>query len=71
MKALIEAFTIFAKYIPDSEYPTICEHDEMIVLCDPELVSSEEDIARLEELGFSPACIEGENCFRSYRYGSA
>lgn len=70
MKALLEAFTIFAKYIPNSEYPTICEHDEMIVLCHPDIVS-QEDAARLEELGFSPGRVEGEGCFKSYRYGSA
>lgn len=71
MKALLEAFTIFAKYIPNMEYPTICQHDELLVLCDPELVS-EEDMKKLSELGFDPANLDtGEACFRSWRYGSA
>lgn len=65
MKDLIEALTIFAKYIPDATCPTICDHDELFVLCDPALVSSD-DLARLEQLSFSP---RGRD-FRSFRFGS-
>lgn len=65
MKDLIEALQIFLKY-GNPDYPTHCEHDTMYVMIDPELVS-DEDKARLDELGFS----EGDNNFYSYQYGSA
>lgn len=68
MKDLLEAFTIFAKYIPDVKYPTWCDHDVLAVICDPDIVS-EKDKVRLDELGFRP--YEDGNCFRSYRFGSA
>lgn len=68
MKDLLEAFQIFSKYISEENNPTICEHDVMFVMCDPERVSKE-DIKRLRELSFilSP---DGES-FRSFRFGSA
>jgi hypothetical protein len=56
------------KYIPNATYPTICEHDELLVLCDPALVS-EDDLARLEQLSFSPQ--RRDSNFRSFRFGSA
>jgi hypothetical protein len=65
---LIEVFTIFKKYIPEEGWPTNCSHDVLAVLCDPADVS-EEDKARLDELGFIPAS-EWEG-FISFRYGSA
>jgi hypothetical protein len=69
MKDLIEALTIFAKYIPNVvAHPTHCEHDELFVLCDPALVS-EDDLARLEQLSFSPRGRDAS--FRSFRFGSA
>jgi hypothetical protein len=70
MKDLIEALTIFAKYAPDSYSPVHCEHDVMTVVRPiPEEVS-EEDKARLDELGFFVGSEYGEY-FQSYRFGSA
>jgi hypothetical protein len=68
MKDLIEALTIFAKYIPTVDCPTHCEHDELLVMCDPALVSKD-DLARLEQLSFSPQ--RRDSNFRSFRFGSA
>ena len=67
MKELIEALAIFAKYTQDDR-PTHCEHDTLMVLVAPSVVS-EEDFAKLDELGFFPS-IDGEN-FYSFRFGSA
>lgn len=64
MKDLIEALTIFSKYT-DAAYPTHCEHDELWVVVDPVLVSSE-DRARLAELSFLPI----DDAFHSFRFGS-
>jgi hypothetical protein len=66
MKQLIEALTIFLKYMEDVSYPTHCEHDVLHVACGPELVS-EEDKAKLDTLGFFPDEYDG---FSSYKYGS-
>lgn len=65
LSGLIEALNIFLKY-GDLEYPTQCEHDELTVFVDPSMVS-EEDIRRLDELGFTA----DEDCFKSSLYGSA
>jgi hypothetical protein len=68
MKELIEALTIFSKYIeePDSIYsPTHCEHDVLFVNVEPDLVS-EEDKVKLEKLSFIPNDVG----FNSYRFGS-
>ncbi len=68
MKNLIEALQIFLKY-GDPENPTHCEHDELWICgIDPSDVS-EEDKKRLDELGFFIS--ESDNCFKSFRYGSA
>lgn len=67
MNDLIEALQIFAKYTND-KYPTACEHDVLYVLVDPSLVSVE-DTSKLETLGFS--ADTAEECFHSFRYGSA
>ena len=68
MSDLIEALTILLRY-GNPRRPTICEHDELtIVDIDPGTVTPA-DVARLKELGFFVG--EGEECFRSYRYGSA
>lgn len=81
MSKLIEALQIFLKY-GDPECPTHCEHDELTVVIDPELVS-EEDLKKLDELGFFPNYdkteedfdiedhCEGDRHFTSYQYGSA
>lgn len=53
MKDLIEALQIFMKYCGDVKYPTVCEREELFVNCvTPEQVS-EEDLKRLDKLGFS------------------
>jgi hypothetical protein len=69
MKDLIDALTIFSKYVePDSyqaNFPTHCEHDVLFVNVEPDLVS-EEDKAKLEKLSFIPNDVG----FNSYRFGS-
>lgn len=70
MRDLIEALTILAKYMPDASYsPTHCEHDVMYVMVSPDDVT-EEDKRKLEKLGFDPD-DEYQECFRSFRFGSA
>jgi hypothetical protein len=64
---LIAALTIFLKYIPDKKYPTTCEHDELYVHCDPDLVS-DEDNRELGRLGFEPSDVGN---YVSIRFGSA
>lgn len=66
MSDLIQALQIFLKY-GDPRWPTHCEHDELIVDIDPDMVS-EEDKAELDKLGFFH--ISGEEYFTSYRFGS-
>lgn len=68
MSKLIEALQIFLKY-GDPEYPTNCSHDELTICgIDPSAVSAE-DKTKLDELGFF--VCENEECFKSFRYGSA
>lgn len=71
MKDLIEALTILSKYLTDDEYfynrPTNCEHEELYVSVDNSKIS-EEDLARLIDLGFIPD--EDTGYMVSYRYGS-
>lgn len=66
MKDLIEALQIFLKY-RDERNPTHCEHDEMWIVGISEEEVSEEDRARLDELGFFPS----DDGFKSFRFGSA
>jgi hypothetical protein len=66
MDKLIEALQIFLRY-GNPSYPTHCEHDELYIMIDPDVVSAEDKV-KLDELGFSAT---GDNCFRSYRFGSA
>jgi len=68
MDKLIEALNIFLKY-GNPVRPTHCEHDILLVMIDPEIVS-DEDKKKLDELGFFVG-IEFEECFSSFRYGSA
>ncbi len=66
MDDLIEALTIFRKYgNPDN--PTHCEHDELMVMIDPDDVIPD-DIARLLALGFDRA---SNDYFYSFKFGSA
>lgn len=68
MKDLIEALNIFIKYADDSHHPTGCEHDILYVYVNPGIVS-DEDKEMLKSLGFHVDDIN--DCFRSYRFGSA
>lgn len=68
MDDLIKALQIFRKYT-DAKYPTGCEHDVLYVYVDPADVS-DEDIARLDKLGFDVDNGVGY-CFSSSRFGSA
>jgi uncharacterized protein (DUF1919 family) len=68
MKDLIEALTILAKYMDlEEKWPTHCEHDVLYVCNINEEDVSEEDMKRLDELGFFPSDDGG---FMSYRFGS-
>lgn len=68
MKDLIEALTIFMKYQSMTHNPTHCEHDELIVVgIDYDAVLKEDD-KRLNELGFKRT---NDDCYRSFRFGSA
>lgn len=64
MKDLIEALTIMLKH-GDVDYPCHCEHD-MLTVYPNSMEFTEEELARLEELGFH----EQEHGFYSFRYGS-
>jgi len=65
---LITALQIFLKYNNPTS-PTHCEHD-VLTICgiDPSIVS-DEDKKELDHLGFF--VDDDEECFRSYKYGSA
>lgn len=67
MKDLIEALTIFHKYIGDTYASMQCEHDVIIIVCPRDKVS-EEDTKRLEELSFTWSS-EYDN-WTSTRFGS-
>lgn len=70
MKKLIEALNIFLKY-GDSDFPTHCEHDVLYIVGIEPSVVSEEDIKKLDELGFHISEEHEYMGFYSYRYGSA
>ena len=71
MQELIEALQILSGYLTDdyyfNKYPTNCDHDVLRVCVDYTEIS-EEDLKRLEELGFVPD--EDTGYMVSYRYGS-
>ena len=68
MEDLIKALQIFIKY-GNPQYPTHCEHDVMMIVgIDPDDVS-EKDKKELDKLGF--LFNEDEECFMSFRFGSA
>lgn len=88
MEDLIKALLIFQKYIKPEDlaykYPTACEHDELCVNVNPDIVSIE-DKTTLYKLGFFPSEYEGDGSdnyiapvesgsegdyFMSYRFGS-
>lgn len=68
MDDLIEALTIFRKY-GNPEYPTHCEHDELTVCIDPDLVS-DDDKKKLDELGFFVGSDGEGDYFKSFKFGS-
>jgi hypothetical protein len=68
MEKLIEALTIMLKY-GNPAFPTTCEHDVLYVPTYDYEKFSPEDIARLEELGFTYNEDGGEG-FMSTWYGS-
>jgi hypothetical protein len=70
MNDLIEALQILSKY-GNPDHPTHCEHDVLFI--SPEIspiLVSDEDINKLEELGFFVSVEYGEELFESYRFGS-
>ncbi|MCP4491251.1 MAG: hypothetical protein GY820_28640 [Gammaproteobacteria bacterium] len=65
MEELIEALRIMMKH-GDVFHPTYCTHDELHVY--PNCMDfTEEEMTRLEEIGFHPNDMDG---FSSFRYGS-
>ena len=68
MKDLIHALQIFMKY-KNENYPTHCEHDTLYIMGITEDEMSIEDIKLLDHLGFFFS--ESDNCFMSFKYGSA
>lgn len=70
MDDLIEALTIFRKY-RNEKYPTHCEHDELIIVGVTFDEVSEQDRARLKELGFLWSGEDEEGHWFSFRFGSA
>lgn len=68
MDDLIKALQIFLKY-KNNSYPTICEHEVLIIVGIEEWEISDQDKAELEMLGFRWS-NQYENWI-SYKYGSA
>ena len=68
MKDLIEALTIFSKYT-ETEWPTNCEHDELFIMDVSRLDLTEEEHARVLDLGFM--WDEDDEVYSSFRFGSA
>lgn len=70
MEDLIKALQLLLKY-GNPPYPTHCEHDILIICGINPADVSEEDKAELDKLGFFVSTEYGDECFASYRYGSA
>lgn len=68
MKDLIEALTIFLKY-KNERWPTNCSHDLLAIMAVTKEEVSEEDVQRLDELGFH--WMNDVDSWGSFRYGSA
>lgn len=64
---LIKALSIFVKY-KNERCPTHCEHDVMYVCGIEKEEVSEEDLKKLDELGFY--WDDEEEYFYSFRFGS-
>ncbi len=69
MKDLIEALTILARYASDSRWPTMCEHDVLMVVGVRKDAPDAVEVVRLAELGFRWS--DEYDCWASYRFGSA
>lgn len=70
MDDLIEALKIFKKHGPEKwGYPFHCEHDTLFICGIVPADVPDEDKKRLDELGF--IVDPDEDCFISYRFGSA
>lgn len=68
MEKLIQALQILLKY-GNPNHPTHCEHDVLTICGINPIDVSPQDIMKLADLGFF---INNEDeCFQSYRYGSA
>lgn len=68
MEKLIEALQILFKY-GNPDYPTHCEHDVLWICGISPYDVSEEDKEKLLTLGFF--VDESDECFKSYKFGSA
>lgn len=69
MKDMIAALQIFAKYQKETKWPTMCEHD-VLMICDVgEHDLSDEDKRLVELYGF--IWDTATACWVSFRYGSA
>ena len=68
MEDLIKALQIFLKY-GNPKYPTYCAHDELTIAGINPAEVSDEDKKKLDELGFF--VDDEEECFRSFKFGSA
>lgn len=68
MNDLIKALLIFQKY-KNKDYPTICDHDILIVHSITEEEVSEEDNKELKNLGFE--WDDDEGYWYSFKFGSA
>ena len=62
------SYLIFLKY-RNEKYPTMCEHDILMVVGISEDEVSEEDKVKLKELDFR--WNNEYDCWSSYHYGSA
>jgi hypothetical protein len=68
MDDLIEALQIFRKHL-NLKHPTNCDHDVLCFMGVTREQVSDEDHERLYVLGF--LWSEPEECYRSFRFGSA
>jgi hypothetical protein len=64
---LLEGLALLSKGQSNDISPFHCEHDRLTVCADPARFTTEE-LAYLDKLGFHP---DDEDCFYSFRFGSA
>jgi hypothetical protein len=69
MNDLIAALQILGKYQEDTEWPTHCEHDILMVTVVEKDDVPEDEQKELDKLGFF--WNEEHECWTSYRFGSA